>query len=543
MSDRQKRLTLVACILGSAIVFIDGTVVNVALPAIRADLNAGLADQQWIVEAYLLTLGSLILIGGSLSDLFGRRRVFALGTALFGLTSLICAIAPSPELLISARALQGVAGALLVPSTLATIVAVFPEDERGRAIGTWTAWSGISTVIGPLTGGILIDAASWRWVFAINVIPVAMTLYLIARVLPESLDERQEHVHVDVLGAVLCALGLAGPVFALIEQPRYGWGDPRVFVPLVAGVLFLIAFVLQERRSPEPMLPLALFKRRNFAFGNLATLAIYAGLGAALFFLTLFLQETAGYSALGAGLALMPMTIMMFFLSSRFGMLADRIGPRFFMSVGPFLAGAGLLAWVMALDRNADYVTQILPGTLLFGLGLSMTVAPLTATVLGDADERHAGIASGVNNAVARVAGLLAIAVVGAAVSAQFSSSLQSHLGNQARSPVVRSAVDDAKQRPLTTSAVKDVPPPEQPRFLDALESASVSAFRLATGMSAAFVIAGGLVSLLGIRNPRRKVAAAECPGGAIVGASEEVARDHHPRVRMPGRARAPART
>src|SRR3954467_9787186 len=236
MSDRQKRLTLVACILGSAIVFIDGTVVNVALPAIRADLNAGLADQQWIVEAYLLTLGSLILIGGSLSDLFGRRRVFALGTALFGLTSLICAIAPNSELLIGARALQGVAGALLVPSTLATIVAVFPESERGRAIGTWTAWSGISTVIGPLAGGVLIDAASWRWVFGLSLLPVAVTLYLIATALPRSLDARDEHVHVDVLGAVLCALGLAGPVFALIEQPRYGWSDPLVIGPLLGGM-------------------------------------------------------------------------------------------------------------------------------------------------------------------------------------------------------------------------------------------------------------------------------------------------------------------
>jgi EmrB/QacA subfamily drug resistance transporter len=541
MSDRQKRLTLAACILGSAIVFIDGTVVNVALPAIRSDLNAGLADQQWIVEAYLLTLGSLILIGGSLSDLFGRRRVFGLGTALFGATSLLCAIAPNAELLVAARGLQGIAGALLVPSTLATIVAVFPESERGRAIGTWTAWSGVSTVIGPLAGGLLIDAASWRWVFGINLIPVALTLYLIVTALPESLDERSQHVHVDVLGAVLCALGLAGPVFALIEQPRYGWGSPRVSVPLIAGLVFLVAFVFQERRSPEPMLPLSLFKRRNFAAGNLATLAIYAGLGAALFFLMLFLQETAGYSALASGVSLMPLTVMLFFLSSRFGALADRIGPRFFMSAGPFIAGTGLLLWLLTVHRDADYLTQILPGTLLFGLGLSMTVAPLTATVLGDADERHAGIASGVNNAIARVAGLLAIAVVGAAVSAQFASSLERSLGNQVSAPAVRTALDDAKQRPLTTSAARDVPAAERPRFRDALQSASVSAFKLAIGLAAGFVIMGGAVSALGIRNPRRKVAAAECPGGAICGASTEVARDQ-PRVRLPRPVREPAR-
>jgi EmrB/QacA subfamily drug resistance transporter len=540
MSERQKRLALIACILGSAIVFIDSTVVNVALPAIRNDLEAGLADQQWIVEAYLLTLGSLILIGGSLSDLFGRRRVFALGTALFGLTSLFCAIAPSPELLIGARALQGIAGALLVPSTLATIVAVFPESERGRAIGTWTAWSGVSTVIGPLAGGALIDFASWRWVFALNLLPVAATLYLIATALPERLDEREEHVHVDVLGAVLCAVGLAGPVFALIEQPTYGWGDPIVFVPLCAGLLFLAAFVAHERRSPQPMLPLDLFKRRNFTIANVATLVIYAGLGAALFFLALFLQETAGYSAIGAGVALLPLTVMLFFLSGRFGALADRFGPRFFMSVGPMIGGGGLLLLV-TVDRHADYVTQILPALVLFGLGLAMTVAPLTATVLSDADEHHAGIASGVNNAVARVAGLLAIAALGAVVSSQFASSLDSRISDERLSAPARNAVADAKKQPLAGDVPPSVRGAERRQLEDALEDSSVSAFRLGIGIAGGVVILGGIISALGIRNPRRKVSAADCPGGAICGASEELGRDL-PHVRLPQPAREPAR-
>jgi EmrB/QacA subfamily drug resistance transporter len=541
VSDRQKRLTLIACISGSAIVFIDATVVNVALPAIRRDLNAGLAAQQWIVEAYLVTLGSLILIGGSLSDLFGRRRVFALGTALFGTTSLLCAIAPSPGLLIAARAMQGVAGALLVPSTLATIVATFPESERGGAIGTWTAWSGVTTVVGPLAGGALIQVASWRWVFALNLLPVAVTLFLIATAVPARLDERFEHVRVDVLGAFLCALGLAGPVFALIEQPRYGWSDPVVLVPLFAGLAIFAAFLERERRISAPMLPLSLFRRRNFAVSNLATLTMYAGLGAAIFFLALFLQETAGYTPLEAGLALLPLTALMFLLSRRFGALADQLGPHLFLSVGPLVAGAGLLLLAILVDEKASYLTQVLPGLVLFGLGLSMTVAPLTATVLGDADERHAGIASGVNNAVARVAGLFAIAALGAVVSAQFSASADAHLSDKHLTPAARTAVADAKDRPLTTSTAKSVHGRQRAQLEKAFADASVSAFRLGIAIAAALVVLGGVVSAFGIQNPRRRVAAAECPGGALCGASEELAHDELPHVRLPERGREPA--
>jgi len=522
-TPRQKRLTLIACITGSAVVFIDGTVVNVALPAIREDMDAGLASQQWVVEGYLLTLASLILIGGSLSDLFGRRRVFALGTALFGVTSLMCAVAPTDELLVAARILQGAAGALLVPSTLATIMAVFPEDERGRAIGTWTAWSGISTVVGPLAGGILVDAASWRWVFAIGLIPIAVTLYLVLRELPACIDARAEaHPHVDWSGAALCVLGLAGPVFALIEQPSRGWDDPLVIGSLVGGLALLAAFLWHEHRTPHPMMPLELFRRHNFAVGNVATLLIYGGLGAAMFFIVLFLQETAGYSALEAGLGLLPSTLILFFLSGRVGALADRFGPRLFMTAGPIVSGVGL-GLLMFADATADYVTVILPGVTLFGLGLALMVAPLTATVLGDADQRHAGIASGVNNAVARVAGLLAIAVVGAGVSAQFVSEVEDRLTDRPLPAAAAEAVEDAKARPLTTSSADDAPPANRPELRGAFEDASVSAFHVSMGLSAALMVAGGLVSAAGIRNPRRKVAAAECPGGAICGASEDV--------------------
>ena len=486
-------------------------------------------------------MASLLLIGGSLSDLFGRRRVFALGTALFGITSAMCAVAPSAEALIAARALQGAAGALLVPSTLATIMAVFPENERGRAIGSWTAWSGVSTVIGPLAGGALIDAASWRWIFALNIIPVAITLCLVLRELPAQADVRLPHRHVDWLGAVLGGLGLAGPVFALIEQPNRGWDDPLVFVPLVGGIVLLGLFLLQEHRSPEPMMPLELFKRRNFAVGNLATLLIYGGLGAVLFFLVLFLQETAGYSALEAGLALLPITLLMFFLSSRFGALADQLGPRLFMGVGPIIGGLGLMLLLM-LDADVDYLTELLPSMTLFGLGLAVTVAPLTATVLSDADQNHSGVASGVNNAVARVAGLLAIAALGAVVSGVFSSTVDDQVSGRPLSPQAREAIEDAKTRPLTTEAAQDAPPPQRPFLTQVFEDASVDAFRVAAGISGLLVIAGGVIALAGIQNPRRKVAAAECPGGAICGASEEVGRDEPVQLPRPAEP-APART
>jgi EmrB/QacA subfamily drug resistance transporter len=409
----NKRLTLIACILGSGTVFLDGTVVNVALPAIRQGLHAGLAEQQWVVEAYLLTLSALILVGGSFGDLFGRRRVFAMGVGAFGLCSLLCAVSPSGTFLVLARALQGIAGAMLVPNTLALIMDTFDEDERGAAIGSWTAWTAIATVIGPLGGGILIGIASWRWVFAINVAPVLLTMWLL-RFAPAG--ETMKDVRVDWVGALLAALGLAGPVFALIQQPQHGWSSAMVAVPLLVGLALLALFVWWEGHTHDPMLPLSLFKSRNFAVGNITTLAMYAGLGAATFLLALFLQETAGYTALEAGLSLLPLTILTFSLSRRFGALADRIGPRPFMSAGPVISGVGLLL-MMRINADGAYVSQVLPGVIVFGIGLSVTVAPLTATVLAGAPAHHSGIASGVNNAVARVAGLVAIAVIGLAVA------------------------------------------------------------------------------------------------------------------------------
>jgi len=522
-SSRTKNLTLVAAILGTTVVTVDSTVVNVALPSIADELGGGLAGQVWTANAYLITLSSLILLGGSLGDLFGERRMFMVGVAGFGVTSVFCAVAPTIELLVLARALQGVFGALLTPAALAVIVATFPPDERGKAVGAWTAWGGIGTVLGPLIGGQLVDAASWRWIFAINIPIVLVTLGLVSRVMAPG-RPRPAEARVDYVGAALCALGLAGITYGLIEQPRNGWSDPSVWLPLAAGVVLFASFVIWEARSRHPMLPLELFRRRNFTIGNIETFSMYAGLGLLFFFLVLYLQQVAGYDALEAGSTTIPVTILMFLLSTRFGALADRHGPRFFMGVGPLVAAVGL-AWFMRLDANVDYLTDLLPGLLVFGVGLSMTVAPLTATVLADADERNAGIASGVNNAIARVASLIAIAAVGAIVTASYGASLRDDLGPVASRPAVNAAIKDAEKQPLAQVQVPNAPPRVRARIEDASRDASVDAFHLAVGIAATLVALGGVLGLVGLVNPRREVKACDCPGGQLVGATAEAAR------------------
>jgi len=521
-----KRLVLVAAILGTTVVTVDSTVVNVALPAVQDDLGGGLAGQQWTSNAYLLTLSSLLLVGGSLGDLFGARRVFGLGVAGFGITSLFCALSPTIELLVVARALQGVFGALLTPAALAVIVATFPPDERGRAVGAWTAWGGMGTVLGPLIGGQLVDTASWRWIFAINVPIVLITLFLVMRVVSEG-RPRAADARVDAVGAALCALGLAGITYGLIEQPLHGWGDPMVLLPLAGGALLFAGFIAWEARTAHPMLPLSLFRRRNFAVGNVETFSMYAGLGLLFFFLVLFLQQVAGYSALEAGTTTIPVTLVMFSLSTRFGALADRHGPRFFMGIGPLISAAGL-ALFLRLDADVDYLTDLLPGLLVFALGLSMTVAPLTATVLADADEHNAGIASGVNNAIARVASLIAIAAVGAIVASAFGSALRDELAAEGRRPEVARALEEAQKQPLASVVVDDAPPRVRAEVARASRDASVEALHVAIGIATALVALGGVLGLAGLVNPRRRVEAADCPGGQLAGATGEGAR-HSP--------------
>ena len=392
----EGRWVIGAAVLGSGVAFLDGTVVNAALPAIANDLDAGLASLQWTLTGYLLTLGSLIVVGGSLGDLYGRRRVFVAGLAGFAVASLACALAQTTGLLILARCIQGAAAALLVPGSLALISASFRVEDRGRAIGAWSGLAGISTAIGPFLGGWLIDSVSWRWVFLINLPLSAIAIAVTLRHVPESRDEDSVR-HVDVLGGVTLSVGLAGIVYALIEGPASA-SDTVIAIAVAIGVVGLVGFAVVESRSPQPMVPLELFRSRQFSGANAVTVAVYAALGVAMFLVVVHLQTNLGYSALEAGAALLPITVIMLALSSRAGALAQRIGPRWPMTIGPVVVGVGLTL-LAPIDGGSTYLTGVLPGMVVFGLGLAITVAPLTAAVLAAVDDHHAGVGSAINNA------------------------------------------------------------------------------------------------------------------------------------------------
>jgi EmrB/QacA subfamily drug resistance transporter len=536
--SRSQRLTLVATILGSTVVFLDATVVNVALPAISEGLDAGLAGQQWVVEAYLLALVALMLVGGSLGDQFGRRRMFVAGLIGFGATSALCAIAPSDGFLVGARALQGVAGALLVPGSLAIVAATFEGEARGKAVGTWTAWTGIATVIGPAGGGALVSALSWRWVFWVNLPLIAVTAALTLHSVRESRDP-DAYRGIDWLGILLSAFGLGGPVFALIEQPTHGWGSPLVWIPLLAGVASFALFIAWEARAEHPMLDLGLFRIRNFSVANLTTLSAYAGLMGGLFFLGLFLQQVVGYTPVEAGLATTPISLILFVLSPRFGRITSGTGPRLPMTAGPLVAGAGMLM-MLRIGSDASYLRDVLPAVLVFGLGLAAIVAPLTATVLDSVPENRAGVASGVNNGVSRVAGLIAIAVLGAVISAQFGSSLDDSLGGGELSPAAARAVEDAKSRPLAVPRTADLAAAEAATVDTAAADASTSAFHLGVGIAGVLMICGGIVAGFGIRNPRPRTTAYPTRGAATAGECGHSADCDERAVRAPA-SEAPA--
>jgi EmrB/QacA subfamily drug resistance transporter len=401
------RRVILAAVLGSGMAFLDGTVVNVALPSIGKDLDADLAGLQWVLDAYLVTLTAFLLLGGALGDRYGRRRIFVVGVGIFTAASVLCGVAPSVDFLVAARALQGVGGALLVPGSLALLSATMRHEDRSRAVGAWSGLTGVASALGPLLGGWLVDASSWRWVFLINV-PMAAGVVVAARGVPES-RASDAPPGLDYPGAISVAGGLVALTAGLIDGGE-GW-SARALVLVAVGVAMLVAFVGIEMRSRHPMLPLSLFRSRQFTGANLVTFSVYAGLGVAFFLVVLNLQAALGYSALEAGLALLPVTAMMLVLSARMGALAQRIGPRIPMTVGPVIVGAGLL-WLGLIEPGDSYLTTVFPAAVLFGLGLSVTVAPLTAAVLGAVDERLLGVGAGTNNAVARLAGLLAVAVL-----------------------------------------------------------------------------------------------------------------------------------
>ena len=447
-----QRLVIAIAVLASFVTFLDGTVVTVALPAISEEIGGGITTQQWVVDAYLITLSALILLAGSLSDAYGRVRIMRIGLIAFGIASIAVAAALDPIALVIARALQGAAGALLVPSSLALIMATMRGELQSRAIGVWTAFTTGAQVAGPLLGGLFVDLLSWRFVFLINVLPIAVTLVLLARLhLPDHPHDRR----VDWMSGMLCALGLGAVVFALIEQPNLGWSSPAIWAPGAAGIGMFAWFLVRQQRSASPLLPLSLFRARNFAWGNLATLFVYAALSLNGFVIGVYLQEGAGLSATAAGMASLPITVLMILLSAQAGSWAGRFGPRLFMTAGPLTMAVGALL-LLTVSDDFSYWWQVLPAMAVLGVGLSLTVAPLTSAVLGAIDEDRSGIASAVNNAISRVAGLIVVALL---------------------STIVGGALD-----------------------LDGFRSAAV--------VTAALMAAGGVVSWIGIRRVAPPVAA-----------------------------------
>ena len=502
---------LAATILGSAMAFIDGTVVNVALPQIQARLNATAIDAQWIVESYALFLAALILVGGSLGDHYGRRRIFTLGVVMFAAASVLCGLASSPEQLIVARAVQGVGGALLVPGSLAIISASFEEERRGRAIGTWSGFSGITAAIGPVLGGYLVDNVSWRAAFFINVPLAVVVLWISFRHVPESRDPDARRL--DIPGAVLATLGLGGVVYGLIGSQNSGFTDPRVLVSLALGVAALVAFVFVERRVEEPMMPLSLFRSRNFAGANLLTLFLYAALGGSLYYLPFNLIQVHGYSATAAGSAFLPFVLITFVLSRWAGGLVVRYGAKLPLVIGPTITAAGFALFALP-GTEGSYWTTFFPAVVVMGLGMALVIAPLTTTAMTSVSGRQAGLASGVNNAVSRTASLLSIPVLGIFVFMTFSTQLDAYtkeldLPREARQQLEVEKVDLAgAEVPVeldgrTAAAVQR-----------AIDEAFVAGYRVAMLISAGLALASAVVAGIMIEGKGRAVESRE-PGRA----------------------------
>lgn len=495
-SDATKRGILLAAILGSSMAFIDGTVVNVALPAIQRDLHADAFQAQWVVESYALFLAALLLVGGSLGDHFGRRRIFAVGVALFAVASAACAASATVQQLIAARAVQGIGAALLVPGSLALISASFPEGERGKAIGTWSGASGITAAIGPVIGGWLVDRYSWTWAFLINVPMAAVVLWVVWRRVPESRSPSAGGL--DVGGAVLATVGLGGIVYAFIEAPVQQWHAPAVVAALLIGVAASATFVWVESRARAPMLPLDLFTRRNFGGANALTLLLYAALGGGLYFFPLNLIQVQGYSATVAGAALLPFIVIMFLFSAKAGQLVDRFGPRLPLVVGPIIAGVGFALFALP-GTGANYWTAFFPAVVVLGIGMTITVAPLTTTVMNAVGPDLAGIASGVNNAVSRTAAVLAVAVFGLVMAMAFDASLATGLRDMQASPELVAHLQAQRSRLAAAEPPAGLDAASAQAVKVAVHGAFVAGFRWVMGISALLALLSAVSAWLWI--------------------------------------------
>jgi EmrB/QacA subfamily drug resistance transporter len=494
---------LTGTILGSSMAFIDGTVVNVALPALQANLNASVVDVQWVVEAYSLLLSALLLVGGSLGDRYGRRRIFLIGVALFSLASAWCGFASNVRELIFARGLQGVGGALLVPGSLAIISASFSDEDRGHAIGTWSGFTAITAAIGPVIGGWLIEHASWRAVFFIN-LPLATVVLLISfyRV-PESRDENQNE-GLDLCGAAFATIGLGALVYGLIESSRLGLGHSIVLSALIGGICFLVALFLWEARAQNPMLPLALFRSGDFTGANLLTLFLYSALGGTLFFLPLNLIQVQEYTATEAGAALLPFILIIFVLSRWSGGLVGRYGAKLPLVIGPIIAAAGFILF-MAPGVAANYWSKFFPAIVVLGVGMAISVAPLTTTVMNAVSGSHVGIASGINNAISRAAGLLAIAALGIVMLHVFNRSLDRQLSNLALPQSIQQSLNQGRINLAAEKIPEQLAPAQRARVRQAIDESFVAGFRRVMLIGAGLALVGMIASLLLITGRARR--------------------------------------
>ena len=502
MSKQKGTWILIATILGSSMAFIDSSVVNVALPRLQAELQASASSVQWVVEAYALFLGALILIGGSLGDQFGRKRIFLLGVIVFTVASVFCGISQTIEQLIIARSVQGIGGALLTPGSLAIIRSSFDSAERGKAIGTWSGFSAITSALGPLLGGWLVQNTSWRWIFFIN-IPLAVIVVIVSLLhLPESTSGEGKK-HLDFPGAILTAVGLGGVVYGLIQAENVGFADPLVLVCILGGLVALGLFLYIENRSPNPMMPLTLFRSRTFSGTNLLTFLLYAALGGALFFLPFNLISVQGYSATAAGASLLPFTLLSFSLSRWSGGLVAKYGSRLPLIIGPSIAGLGFILFALP-GLGGSYWLTYFPAVVVMGLGMTITIAPLTTTVMGAVSDQYSGTASGVNNAVARIASLLAIAVLGICVAYAFSSSLTSNITALHLAPNVQQTILAQHGRLVAIEIPSTIQGATRTAIRTAIDESFIAGFRLAMLVGAGLAFGSALCAFFFVSSPTK---------------------------------------